>query len=68
MTKTCVYDNPATMSREYYEDGKLLCAYTATLLQSKEAQQIGAVNMLGAGEWSTGQTKGDKAALPANRQ
>lgn len=66
MTKTCVYDNPATMAREYYEDGKLLCAYTANLLLAKEMQQIGATDVLGAGDWKPGQKIGDPAALPAN--
>ena len=66
MTKTCVYDNPATMAREYYEDGNLICAYTADLLQTKEMQQIGATDVLGAGEWKPGQKIGDTAALPAN--
>lgn len=56
----CVYDNPATMSRELYLDGKLVEAYSAELLVSKEPH-IG--DVLGAGNWNPGQLIGDVRAL-----
>lgn len=32
--KTCTYDNPATMQRECWQDGRLIAAYSMALLLS----------------------------------
>jgi len=29
--RTCTYDNPSTMSRECWQDKKLICSYSAML-------------------------------------
>ena len=62
--KTCVYDNPATMARECWQDGKLVCHYKADLFALKEpipARKF----FFGAniGDWVTGQIVGDKEAM-----
>lgn len=68
----CTYDNPNTMDRECWQDGKLLCKYSASLLQRAlsphETQPIPAERLFfGAniGGWSSGQVVGDAAAMPA---
>jgi hypothetical protein len=71
----CTYDNPNTMARECWQDGKLLCRYSASLLERAlnpgETQPIpGERLFFGAniGEWSPGQMVGDAAAmLPAGK-
>lgn len=60
---SCVYDNPATMSREFYDDGKMVCTYTAELLCSEEMRAMGFTNIFGAGDWNSGQLIGDIRAL-----
>ena len=60
----CTYDNPATMARECWADGRLLCHYSATLLETKstiprEHLFFGA----NIGPWKAGQMVGDAAAL-----
>lgn len=32
----CTYDNPSTMRRECWQDGKLLCSYSYRLLGSQK--------------------------------
>ena len=62
----CTYDNPDTMSRECWSDGKLLCAYSAELFFLKEWPLLPSEFFFGAniGDWKTGQLIGDDAALP----
>lgn len=60
---SCVYDNPATMSREFYGDGKMICAYAAELLCSEEMHAMRLTNIFGAGDWNSGQLIGDIRAL-----
>jgi len=62
----CTYDNPATMARECWQDGKLLCHYTADLLSSKK-RIPGHLFFFGAniGPWKTGQLCGDASAIGA---
>ncbi len=62
---TCVYDNPAKMSRECWQNGKLICWYSADILLRKEripAEHFffGAAD---AGDWETGQIYGDAVAM-----
>lgn len=62
----CTYDNPATMARECWQDGKLLCHYTAQLLPPFAREPIPAENFFfGAniGPWKLGQMVGDAEAI-----
>jgi hypothetical protein len=66
----CIYDNPATMARECWQDGRLLCKYDALLFLRKlapwETQPVPAEQFFfGAniGDWKTGQLVGDIAAM-----
>lgn len=65
--KTCVFDNPATFSRECWQDGKLIAAYSAQILPpfAKVATIPPRCFFFGAnvGEWKNGQIIGDKDAL-----
>lgn len=60
----CTYDNPETMARECWQDGRLLCKYDASLLLSRspiprEYFFFGA----NIGPWKEGQLWGDPAAM-----
>jgi hypothetical protein len=60
----CVYDNPATMARECWQDGHLLCAYSMQLFFLKTP--IPAKHyFFGAnvGPWKTGQMHGEASAM-----
>ena len=61
---SCTYDNPDTFSRECWQDGRLLCSYSAKILQSKgfegSAQFFFGANI---GPWRTGQMIGDRDAV-----
>lgn len=66
----CTYDNPKTMARECWRDGKLVCKYNATLLLRKllpwETQPVPPrYFFFGAniGDWKTGQLVGDASAM-----
>lgn len=65
--KTLTYDNPASMQRECWQDGRLLCAYAAELFPPFAKKQTipGRLLFFGAnvGEWKTGQALGDMAAM-----
>lgn len=61
----CTYDNPVTMARECWQDGKLLCKYDSKLFFI-EPFPIPAENFFfGAniGPWKTEQLVGDKEAI-----
>lgn len=67
----CTYDNPATMARECWQDGKLVCSYSAeALLQKSPPWQKQPIPpdrfFFGAnvGDWKTGQLVGDREAMP----
>ena len=71
----CTYDNPATMRRECWQDGKLIRAYSVQLLLRalgpNESQPIpGKYLFFGAniGDWREGQFVGDEAAMTPNEQ
>lgn len=60
----CTCDNPKTMARECWQDGRLLCKYDASLLLSRppiprEYLFFGA----NTGPWKEGQLCGDPAAM-----
>lgn len=60
--KCCVYDNPRTMARECWQDGKLIVAYSmVTVLQIGQWPPPPKMFHMGAnvGDWCTGQLIGD---------
>ena len=61
---TAVYDNPSTMHRECYQDGKLLYSYDISIFYSKDKIPSD-LFFFGAkvGDWKTGQIIGDKEAI-----
>lgn len=61
----CTYDNPATMARECWQDGKLLCHYQAQLYFLPVWPVPAELYFFGAniGPWKTGQLVGDRGAL-----
>ncbi len=64
----CVYDNPATMRRECWQNGTLLCHYSASYLIGLEfgTKPIpGNQFFFGAnvGKWQSGQVIGNSDAL-----
>jgi len=67
--KICTYDNPATMSRECWQDGKLLCAYKMQLFFAK-GDIPSRLFFFGAniGPWVAGQMTGDGRAMSQNAQ
>ena len=67
----CTYDNPSTMARECWQNGRLVCKYDAALLLRKlapwETRPVPAEHFFfGAniGDWDTGQLVGDASAMP----
>lgn len=67
----CTYDNPDTMARECWQDGRLVCKYDASLwLLKRPAWQTQPVPpehfFFGAniGDWKAGQLVGDASAMP----
>ena len=64
----CTYDNPDTMQRECWSDGKLVCAYHFRLLmdmEKRECPRFSKVFFWGAniGPWEMGQIVGDSEAI-----
>jgi hypothetical protein len=61
----CTYDNPNTMMRECWCNGKLEVAYAAELYFLKEWPIPPHLYFMGAniGDWKTGQIVGDKRAI-----
>lgn len=65
MMKCCVYDNPATMQRECWVDGKIIYAYSSCLFFIEPFPVPPEYFFFGAniGPWETGQLVGDKYAM-----
>lgn len=62
----CTYDNPATMTREAWQDGKILCSITARLLSDRDFK--GGPHfpfMLNSGIFASGKIIGNPKALDA---
>lgn len=61
----CVYDNPATMQRECWQNGKLLCSYSFALFCLSIFPVHGRYFFFGAniGDWKPGQIIGDSGAV-----
>ncbi len=70
MPAVCTYDNPATMARECWLDGELICQYDSNLFFLKDWPVPPQQFFFGAntGDWKTGQLVGDKEALPVAEQ
>ena len=69
IVRTCVYDNPVTMSRECWSDGNLVARYHFVLLEPFAKQKIPEYRFFfGAniGPWNAGQIVGDKSARLKN--
>lgn len=65
----CTYDNPATMARECWQDGELICHYAFQLLPPFAKEPIPTRHFFfGAniGPWKLGQMVGDAVAMTAN--
>ena len=62
----CTYDNPDTMSRECWQDGRLVCYYSACVLALKEwpVRERQLYLCANIGDWVAGQIVGDKEAMP----
>lgn len=70
--KTCTYDNPETMQRECWQDGRLIAAYSMDAMMRKPAPGVsqpipGEYLFFGAnvGDWETGRLIGDAGAMPS---
>jgi hypothetical protein len=63
--KYCVYDNPATMCREAWVDGRKIAFIIAELLIPKEGffEAANDYVLREYGAWETGKISGDKDAL-----
>lgn len=63
--KVCTYDNPGTQRRECWQNGRLLCFYSAEVLLSKQPPRGNSL-FFGAnvGDWNPGQLVGDASAMP----
>ena len=67
----CTYDNPTTMNRECWQDGKMICHYAFNLLPPFAREPIPAnLFFFGAntGEWEMGKLVGDAEAMSSNEQ
>lgn len=63
---TCTYDNPSTMARECWQNGKLICHYALDLLPPFAKNPPPAEHFFfGAniGPWKTGQMVGSVEAI-----
>lgn len=62
----CTYDNPSTMKRECWQDGKLLVFYDYKLFFMEQFPIPADKFFFGAniGPWREGQLVGDKEAMP----
>jgi len=62
--RTCVFDNPASMARECWQDGKLLAFITSALMATKGFNGGKDIFFgLNVGPWKTGQLLGDADAM-----
>lgn len=63
----CTYDNPATMHRECWQDGRLICSYSFNVFFLKDEHRMPRI-FFGAniGPWKKGQLYGDRSAMMAS--
>lgn len=59
--KIAIYDNPATMAREAWADGRIMEHITADVVHSVDLAR----SAFGVGPWSSGKIYGDAAAIEA---
>ena len=65
-TLWAIYDNPASMRREYWRDGKIICSISFELIYDKSAQQMAYYWILGLirlGEFEPNCWIGDESAI-----
>lgn len=61
------YDNPDTMDREAWQDGRLVAKVSARLLLSKDFRGDRSMFFgLNAGDWNPGQLLGSREAIPTS--
>ena len=60
-SKACVYDNPDTMARECWINGKLIMQYSAEYIMLKERPLI--IHIANIGDWEAGKFSGNKLAM-----
>lgn len=61
---SCVFDNPATMCREAYTDGRLIAHLSLAVMETKGFTGHRSIPFyLNIGRWKTGRVVGDRAAL-----
>lgn len=58
----CTFDNPDTMCRECWQDGKLICSYSVHLLMQK-GKMFPMFFGANIGDWKVGQLVGDPNAI-----
>lgn len=65
----CTFDNPATMARECWQDGRLLISYPSHLWMLPEFPIPADKFFFGAniGDWRTGQLAGAREAMNQGR-
>lgn len=61
----CTYDNPATMRRECWQDGHIVCWYDSKLYALEKWNIPANSYFFGAnvGDWKAGQIVGDPGAM-----
>ena len=65
--KVCIYDNPATMAREAWQDGGMIGHTQAKLLLSAEFHGYSTWPFIfNVGPWEQGMVYGDETAMLSN--
>jgi hypothetical protein len=66
MTTSCIYDNPATWTRQMWMDGRMICSLSAKILLQREPRWPWRRPPPAAwrAPWQPGQIQGDPKALP----
>ena len=70
MIKVCTIDNPQTMRRESWQNGRLLCSYAMSALPPFAESPPAECYFFGAniGPWQTGQFVGDLSAMQPQQE
>lgn len=61
--KVCTYDNPATMQRECWQDGRLICSYSMQIIELGNIPAEHFFFGANVGKWKTGQLFGEIEAM-----
>lgn len=66
---TAVFDNPATMCREAWKDGRLVAFISARLMFDRDFFGDSTMHMaLNCGKWEEGKVRGDVEAIAENER